>query len=244
MLRGVLGGQNAALTLLLLVAVARLEHDDRPFAAGVAAALLLYKPQFGVPLAFLLVAGRRWRVLRGWAVTAAVLYATAAVTNGAGWVGGWWSQATEFRDLNVAANGSNFISIPGVVEHLLGVGSGAAVVIAAAVAVAGGGAAAAMWWRHPGSPALRMAVAVAVIVTVAPQSLFYEAGVLLLPLALLAPRDPTVRRRLLSVFWAAGLVHLLAGAAGASPLAIVPAAVAVWALHTGWQERPARLAPV
>ncbi len=244
MLRSVLGGQNAPLTLLLVVAVARLEHDGRAFAAGVAAALLLYKPQFGVPLALLLVAGRRWRMLRGWAAGASVLYATAALTNGLGWVGDWWSQATEFRELNMAANGSNFISIPGVVEHLLGAGSGAAGSIAVVVTVVGGAAAAALWWRRPERPLLRMAVAVAVIVTIAPQSLFYEAGVLFMPVAVLAPQDPTTRARVLGAFWTAGLLHLFAPGAGASPLAVVPVAIAVWAVRTGWGEHHTRLAPV
>ena len=37
-LRSVLGGQNATFTLLGLAAVARFDHDDRPVAAGIAAA--------------------------------------------------------------------------------------------------------------------------------------------------------------------------------------------------------------
>ena len=57
LLRAVMGGQNSALTLLLFVAVLRLEYEHRPIASGAVAGLLLYKPQFGIPLALLIVAG-------------------------------------------------------------------------------------------------------------------------------------------------------------------------------------------
>jgi len=49
-------GQNAALVLLLFAVVWRGLHDNNDALAGVAAGLLMFKPQYGVPLVALLAA--------------------------------------------------------------------------------------------------------------------------------------------------------------------------------------------
>ena len=252
-LRAVLGGQNSALTLLLLVAVARLEHDGWPLAAGLTAALLLYKPQFGVPLALLIGVGRRWRMLGGWLAGALALYLAGAAAMGAGWIGDWWEQAVRFRDANVVANGSNFISAPGVLEHLLGAGDPGAVVGGAVVTVLAMSLAALLWWRLPSEVALRHGAAAAAIVLVAPQALYYEAGVLLLPIAVLAAT--TVRRGVrisggwlsggwLSGVWLFGLAQLTASTLGVSPLAILPLAVAAGIARVASSNARGEVAPV
>jgi len=49
---------------------------SRPFLAGLALGLTLVKPQLVLPLGLALIAGRRWRVLAGWAVAGVVLTAS------------------------------------------------------------------------------------------------------------------------------------------------------------------------
>ncbi len=49
---------------------------SRPFLAGLALGLTLMKPQLVLPAGLALIAGRRWRVLAGWAVAGAVLTAS------------------------------------------------------------------------------------------------------------------------------------------------------------------------
>src|SRR5205814_7213691 len=49
---------------------------SRPFLAGLALGLTLVKPQLLLPLGLALIAGRRWRVLAGWAVAGVVLTAS------------------------------------------------------------------------------------------------------------------------------------------------------------------------
>ncbi len=239
-LRAVLGGQNSTFTLLLFVAVARWDRDGHAFISGVAAALLLYKPQFGVPLVLLLLVGKRWRALAGWALGASGLYLAGAFAAGASWIGDWWSQAIDFRDLNASVNGMNFISIPGVLEEILGDGSTVATAIGGLAVAAGAGAVAWVWWRLPDRPLLRIALAIATIVVIAPQSLFYEAALILLPVAILASGLTSMRPVVIGVIWGAGLLHLGAPVLDVSPLFVLPTVVVGWALveaFRGLRER-------
>lgn len=188
LLRAVPGGQNTSLSLLLMAAAVRLDRDDRPVLAGLALAALLFKPQFGVVLVPLMMVARRWRMIGGWVAGAAGLYVLSAILMGGSWVSDWWSQASAFRDINVAANGFNFISLPGFAVNLLGVDSAAASIIGYGLAAVVGLAVAIYWWRMPDSePLSRFALAAGAVVVVAPQTLFYDAGLLLIGVLVLFP---------------------------------------------------------
>ena len=58
--RAITGGQNTALTLLLLVGAARFDAEDRSIVSGLFVGLMLYKPQFAVGLIVLLLVRKRW----------------------------------------------------------------------------------------------------------------------------------------------------------------------------------------
>ncbi len=189
LLRAIPGGQNTSLSLLLLAAAVRLEHEDRQVAAGVALALMLYKPQFGVILVPLLVLTRRWRVLTGWAGGAAALYLFSALAVGWNWVGPWWDQATSFRDANATINGANFVSLPGFFENLSS--SAAGPVVGYLLAAVLGLGVAFFWWRNPRESVLvRYALAAAAVVVSAPQTLYYDVGLLALVMVAVISSDP------------------------------------------------------
>lgn len=182
-LRAIPGGQNTTLSLLLLAAAIWLDSEDQPIWAGAAAALLLFKPQFGVVLVPLMVVGRRWRMLGGWAAGAAGLYLVSRLLMGGAWLADWWEQAGAFRDLNVIANGDNFVSFPGFLENALGVGSATAWLVGYGLAAMVGAAVAYYWWSNPRSHSVeRWALGAAAVVLAAPQTLYYDTGLLLLGL--------------------------------------------------------------
>lgn len=240
MLRAVPGGQNTSLSLLLLAAAVRWDHEDRPVLAGLALALLLFKPQFGVVLVPLLLLSRRWRVLGGWAAGAVALYATSAALTSGDWVGEWWDQATGFSDQNVAANGANFVSLPGFFENL--VGSNAAVITGYVLAAVLGIAVAYFWWKHPRNHSLeRYALAGAAVAIAAPQTLFYDSGLLLLAAVAVLP---LIKDHL--AWWLLGGIALtwlqpLSGYLGWSPLgplAWLVAAMIAWRLIDTTEPTP------
>lgn len=233
LLRAVPGGQNTTISLLLLGAAARLDRDDRPVIAGLALAALLFKPQFGVVIVPLLLVARRWRVLLGWTIGAVALWAASFALTGGAWVADWWDQAGAFRDENVAANGTNFVSLPGFFENLVGVGEPGAFVVGYGLAAVFGAAVAYFWWKHPRNRALeRYGLAGAAVVIAAPQTLYYDAGLLLLGLvaaALAARFRAVILVALVALSWS----HVVADDLGWSPLGPliwVGAGVACWQL--------------
>lgn len=244
LLRAVPGGQNTAFSLLLLAAAVRLDRDEMPFLAGLVLAMLLFKPQFGVVLLPLMLVARRWRMVGGWMVGAAGLYALSAVLMGGSWIADWWTQAGTFRDINVGANGFNFISVPGFVVNLLGVDSVWALVIGYGLAAIVGLAVALFWWRNPhSSPLERFALAAAAVVVVAPQTLFYDAGLLLLGLVALLPFVSMRMALFLGGLVALSWLGVLAEDLGWSPLGplswIFVALLATRLIATGNRRLPA-----
>ncbi len=207
LLVSLIGGQNTALTMLLVAGAARAEFSGYPVLAGVAVGLLAYKPQYGVPLALIVALGGRWRVVAGIAGTWAGLYLAGVAALGWGWVGPWWEQATAFRDVNASVNGDLFVSLPGFLEYLTGMGSGAGRLLG--VAIGGGGLLAMAWlWRRSGSPAARYAIAGLGLVLIAPQALFYEAGLGVVTLLLIADLDGRVMRVAWGA-WIAGWLYVV-----------------------------------
>ncbi len=222
MLRAVTGGQNTALTVLLVVLALRLDHDDRPLLAGLAVAALLYKPQFGIPIVALLLVPPRWAVLRGWGLGAGGFYVAGAAVAGPGWVSTWWSEATAFAEINEGVNGFLFISVPGMIANWLGTGTtlgavatGVGLVLAAALVL--------LIWMRTESVSVRWAFAGAAVVLVLPQALYYEAG-LLVPAAVVAGAGPLA----ISAIWMLSWTQIGADALGWSPLGIIMPTALVW----------------
>ena len=206
LLAAAIGGQNTSLTMLLFAGAARAELSGRPLLAGLAVGLLAYKPQYGVPLALLVAVGGRWRVLVGTIATWLGLYLAGAAALGAGWIGPWWEQATAFRDTNATVNGHLFVSWPGFLEHISGIGGSAGRALGFLIGAAGLGVLGWLWRRSGVSAPQRYAAAAVGLVMVAPQSLFYEAGVAVIALIVLA--DIGRRARSLAVVtWLAGWVY-------------------------------------
>ncbi len=218
-LRSVPGGQNTTLSLLLLALVVRLDHEERPVLAGLTMALLLFKPQFGVVLVPLLLVGRRWRMLWGWAAGAALLYGISALLMGGAWVADWWEQARSFRDSNVIANGDNFVSLPGFVENLAGIGSPLVWLVGYGLAGVVGLVVVYFWWKYPRSHVLpRFALAAAAVVVAAPQTLYYDAGLLLVGLVAVLPSMTQPIRWIIGGALVASWTQLVAPSLGWSPL--------------------------
>jgi hypothetical protein len=232
-----IGGQNTALTMLLVAGAARAEFSGYPVLAGLAVGLLAYKPQYGVPLALIVAFSGRWRVGAGTLGTWIALYLAGVAASGWSWVSPWWDQATTFRDVNASANGDLFVSLPGFVEHLTGLGSDAGRFLG--LAIGGAGLIAIIWlWRRPAVPvATRYAVAGLGLVLMAPQALFYEAGMGAVALLLIADLDSRVARVALAV-WAAGWVYLVtAPVLNTSVLVLALLAIMAVAATSGRRQR-------
>jgi hypothetical protein len=230
MLRAVLGGQNTALTLALVALTWRLLHDDRPLLAGCAAALLLYKPQFGVPLVGLLLVSRQPFAIAGAAGTAVVLYGAGAIIGGWTWIGWWWSQIARFHTMDQAINAPNSVGILGFLEALLGPGSPGAVIPGVILSALVVGLTLALWWRRRDA-ASRWGFTAVALVLIPPHSMFYDAGLAGLALAVWIDRRGHAGAAVAAGVWLAALLAPLARVLGVNPLFGVLVALAVLMLR-------------
>ena len=139
------GGQNTAITLLLLAAMWRGLHDESDVLAGVAAGLLLFRPQYGIPMIGLLFLARHTRATAVAIGVGVGTWASMVPLLGVGWVGGWVEQVLPFAERDAEVNAANSISILGFLQALLGAESTTAQLLGGLGALAVIGAVSAVW---------------------------------------------------------------------------------------------------
>jgi alpha-1,2-mannosyltransferase len=217
--RAVGAGQNTAVTLLLLAVAWRALTNERELLAGIAVGLMLFRPQYAIPVIVLLVVARRRR-----AVLAAVGVGTAtwlanALLLGPRWLTDWLDAVQPFVETDAEVNASNSVSWIGFSEATLGVGPGRAVGVV--VALASALVLAGLWFRHERFDLpTRMGITAAGIVLVSPHAIFYDAGLLSIT-ALVALDRGWIGWRTAAAAWLLSLTQLAAGALGATPLAVL-----------------------
>lgn len=100
-----MGGQLSALGFLGFALALFAHHRGRPFAAGMALGLCLYKPPFLVLVLPLLLVSRQWRVLLGVAATGLLLAALAVAAVGLDVCLGYADVLLAFRKSTTGADG-------------------------------------------------------------------------------------------------------------------------------------------
>ena len=241
MFRAVTGGQNTALTLFLLAWSWRAAHDGNDGWAGVALGLLLYKPQYAVPVLGLHVVVRRWRTVAAACVTAVPLWLVSAVLFGPGWLSSWWQQVSRYAAKDALVNASNAISFLGLGDNTFGVGNRVGRAIAGSLVLVTGAALAMLWWRSSRASDRFagngvMAATIAGILLVSPHSMFYDAGLLVAPLIVLVEVLPARHHRWLALGWVVALSQTAADWLGWSPLFALVVAVFVAAVAAAARE--------
>ena len=253
LLRTVTGGQNTAITFALLAAGYASLRSARDVWAGVWLGLLLYKPQYAVLPALLLLVCRRRSALVAFAGTAAAQYVVGALICGADWPIQMSTLIHRFMPRIFEVDGHQLISwlnfaeyaMPGALARPLG----------AALAAATLGALLLTWHRplgergsqglfpalDTGSPRFPFSFGsmVAASLSCSPHAQWYDAGLLLLPV-LLGVDAALARRRSLDrpTRWgvAAGFLlvfplYQVAPRIGWQPVAFVPPLVFAWLRH-------------
>jgi hypothetical protein len=240
MLVAVTAGQNTAITFLLIAGVLRALADDRDLLGGLAIAALLYKPQFAALFVAVALIRRRWRMLLVGAGGAAALYLVGAAVQGFGWVGPWLDQAQWFNELDAEVNAANAISWLGVAEATWGVGSSLARAVGGLLALATVLLVLWIWWQRDELTLPQLgAITVPAVILASPHAMFYDAGLLVVPMVVLASEDWATRwRPLLAIF----LLSLLHGVGSVDYTILFPITIAVfaWALHE-WVGIPPRV---
>ena len=231
MYRAITGGQNTALTLLLLAGSWRAVDADHDAIAGLLLGLLLFKPQFAVPLIGLHVLARRWRLGASAALTAMACWGAGAALLGVGWLSRWLDSVRFFSDLDARVNRRNAVSFLGAADTVFGVGDSRGRALGAVLALLTTVALVVVWHKR-GRRDLYwpMMVALPAIVLISPHAMFYDAGLLALPLAAMLAADKVQVREAAVVLWCAGFLDVAKHAIGLTPLFVVTIVVFVIAL--------------
>lgn len=235
MMRTILGGSNTALTLLLLVSAWRTLNKGRPLLAGVFLGLLLFKPQYALPVIGLFLLSRRWTAVIASAVTGAVLWAISALVSGWGWGSGWFEYGRWVIGIAADIDKSNAVSWLGFFEALWGTGAISALVAGYSLAAVTILIACAAWWQRPGrgDPASQMALAAACILLIPAHAFYYDAGILVITWLVVLGQDWKYKAETVAAIWIWGFTQIFADRLGFSPIFFFTActfAVAVWRL--------------
>lgn len=236
---GSMVGQATAVFLLGLTATWWGIARHREVVAGLGLALLLLKPQYGVPVLGLVFLARRWRAFTVALAGTAAAWIVSVLLSGPTWHADWYELVRSLSTVDLGSNLDKEVSILGLAEVVLGAGSDLAFalwVLASAALVL------AVLWRLRQRPFLdpyALALVPPMLLLIAPHALYYDAGFLLLSLGLLLPTVPPARRALVLLAWfVGGVSHLVHDSLGVQPVALVVFGTLAWAW---WASSPGRV---
>ena len=230
------GGQNTALTLLLLAAVWRALAEDREAWAGVAVALLLYRPQYALPMLGLLFLGRHWRAVGTACIGATIIYAINAALAGPGWISTWINGVRPLLKADAEVNAVNEIAPVGFLHAILGADSTIAMIVGGAISVGIGLTLSWLWWKQRLDLDSRFAVTAAGLMLLGFHTIYYDSSLALFAVLLMLDRQ-LIDVRVTMAIWAVGLIQLFKEPLGMSPLAPVVLAVFALILSRLWRAQ-------
>ncbi|MGZ0218637.1 MAG: hypothetical protein ACKVIY_06420 [Acidimicrobiales bacterium] len=102
---------------------------------GAAVALLLFRPQYALPMLGLLFLGRHWRSVGTACIGATIVYAINAAMAGPGWISIWINGVRPLLKADVEPNAVNEIAPVGFLHAVLGADSTIAMIVSGAIFV-------------------------------------------------------------------------------------------------------------
>jgi hypothetical protein len=218
--RGVTGGVTTPMTLLLIALCWRMAKEDRHLLAGMFLGLLLFKPQYALPLIGLFLLSGRWKTAGVSVLTGLILWSIGVWVEGWNWVREWLSYSYWVTQVAAEIDKQNAISWIGFFEAIGGAESRLATV--AGILFAGATAATTCWvWWKSGRGAdlnMLMSIAVCCILLIPPHVFYYDAGLLVLAWIELYTRPWKYKSETIVGVWIFGFTQVVAGWIGFSPI--------------------------
>jgi hypothetical protein len=205
--------------------------------------VLWFKPQLAITFAGLWLIERRPRAVLGTLATGVLLYAAGAALAGPTWPAWWWREGViSFDGRDQMVNAANSVGFLGVAEAVFGTGTAPALVAGMTLTGLSAGILAVMAFRGESATLWeRGAAAAAGCVLLSPHAMYYDAGLVALPLLVTVTRGTPPERAVALGLWAIAFLHPLAGTLGMTPVFV--SLVGGFLLSLRVYARAARLPP-
>jgi hypothetical protein len=220
LLRSIIGGQNTAISLLLIALLWRAVIDGRELLAGIWLGCLLFKPQYGLPIIGLFFLSRRWQVAATSVVIGFMLWIIGAWFSGWGWISEWIKYADWVSGTAADIDKYNSISWIGFFEAIFGTESGFGIALGYILAGITVAITCRYWWKGAQRQDLssQMGVAIGSILLIPPHACYYDAGLLAFTWITLVPQDWKYKTEIMAGVWLLGFSQVLAEWVGFSPI--------------------------
>lgn len=218
--RAIWGGQNTAVILLLIVGTWRMALAHREWLAGIILGLLLFKPQFAIPLIGLFILSGRWRVGLGSALTAVVLYSISSWISGPLWLASWYKFTWWFSQTDAGVNSANSVSWLGFLEAIGGSKNYVALIIGwimVLLTIIGSG----LIWTVGGRRAdltAQLGITMPALVLMPPHVMYYDISLILFTYVTMVAVNPEKFGLIIGFIWLFGFSQVAGTILGFSPL--------------------------
>lgn len=232
MFRAILGGQNTAITFLLIVLSWRAVLAKKELLAGMILGLLLFKPQFGIPLIGLYVISGRWLVGVGSLFISLILYGIGVLVSGPMWVQSWYHFTTWLAQADAGINYDKAISWVGFFQATLGWKNSVSLLIGWLMSMVTLGVVAVIWVTggRRADMTAQLAVAMPALVLMPPHVNYYDVSLVLFTYMAIIGTNKTKPWVPLGFVWILGFSQPFSSLLGFSPLFILSLAAMVTSL--------------
>ncbi len=231
--KAISGGQNTTITMLLIALSWKAVKQNNEYLAGFYTGLMLFKPQFALPLTGVYLLSGRLRVLVSFGCMVIIIYLIGTAMLGHDWVVVWFENAQWQLQAYAVIDKENAISWLGFTEALLGAGDQRALVIGWVLTVMTAAGISMLWWtgRIQNDLTALTGVTSVCLVLIPPHVIFYDAGLLLFACVAIASRPQTLKAELLGMIWILSWTQTAADLIGFSPLFLITVGTGLLSVH-------------
>lgn len=219
-LKATLNGQLSAIIFMLFALTWRLTIEGRQYLAGFFMGLLLFKPQFAIPLIGVFILSGRFKIASSAIVTACMVIAVSLFFTGIQPYEQWYHFLKWFVPTDANVNGYNAVSWIGFLDAVFGTENSitfiigyvccfATVIFISYVWVVGG---------TKSDLNAQMGIAAVSFVLIPPHVMFYDAGLIVLTYAVIIDKINKRKFELICLVWLIALTQIFADQIGFSPL--------------------------
>lgn len=218
--RSVVGGHNTVITMLFIALTWRLVLNKHDFLAGIFLGLLLYKPQFGLPLIGLFFLSGKFRVLSSCLLTAMALWGIGVWMQGFEWVTSWLNWVIWFSNIDAGVNYKNAISWLGFSEGIFGSGNSFALILGWGMTFLSIALLSRFWWagRAQVDLSARIGITMPFLVAISPHAMYYDLGLLFFTYSIFLDKGIKQPITLIILVWFFGFSQIIADVLCFSPL--------------------------